>query len=439
MSFIEDHILAGVVTLLWLLYLWKLYLNLRQRALMQRLVDIPDIVNGFMSKDVYDKSRMYAIDRNSFSIAKDLCSMIFTMIFLLSYLYYYFWEWSIQLAVYFGLNRENEILISAICMFIINVVSDTLNLPLNIYYTFWVEEKHGFNKQKPLFFAKDQLLYFVVSQVIGLPVLCAVIWIIQNCGDYFFLYLWVFSVIITLFLMIIYPEVIAPLFDKYSPLPEGDLKEKIEALAASMKFPLYKIFIVEGSKRSSHSNAYFYGLWKYKRIVLFDTLVKEYYKPSDGDANKNHGCETDEVLAILAHELGHWKYNHLLKGSILAQVNFVMHFLLYAKLLYYKSMYVAFGFTNAQPTFIGLIIVTMFILIPLSTIMQYITVVIGRKYEFEADRFAKLTGRAEPLKRALIKLEEDNLTYPVYDKLYSSWYHNHPPVPERLEALDKED
>lgn len=120
-------------------------------------------------------------------------------------------------------------------------------------------------------------------------------------------------------MMVIYPEVIAPLFDKYTPLPEGDLKSKIEALAASINFPLYKLFLVEGSKRSSHSNAYLYGFYKYKRIVLFDTLVKEYYKPAEGDTEQK-GCETDEVLAVLAHELGHWKYGHTLKLYILAQV-----------------------------------------------------------------------------------------------------------------------
>ena len=121
--------------------------------------------------------------------------------------------------------------------------------------------------------------------------------------------------------MIIYPEFIAPLFDKYSPLPEGDLKDRIVALANSVKFPLYKLFIVEGSKRSSHSNAYLYGFFNNKRIVLYDTLVKEYYKPTDDSDKKDVGCETDEVVAILCHELGHWHYSHVLKGFALTQVN----------------------------------------------------------------------------------------------------------------------
>lgn len=159
-----------------------------------------------------------------------------------------------------------------------------------------------------------------MSQVIALPLLCGVIWVVKVGGDYFFWYLWILLVVVSLFMMIIYPEVIAPLFDKYSPLPEGELKQNIEELAASLKFPLYKLFVVESSKRSSHSNAYLYGFYKHKRIVLFDTLIKGYCKKDDSSDDKDCGCETDEILAVLAHELGHWKHNHTLKGFLFSQV-----------------------------------------------------------------------------------------------------------------------
>lgn len=435
---VEKNLLYEILALVWLLFLWKFYLSLRQRALMIRLVELPKSVEGLMTEDVYSKARSYDLDRLKFSNLKDIYSKLLTTGFLLVFCYRHFWQWSIDLAGYFGLNPKNEILLSGICMFIINVIYDTIDLPLKIYNTFVIEQKHGFNKETPLFFAKDQLLKFIVSQVIAIPLLCAVIWIVENGGDYFFLYLWIFSIMATLFMMILYPEVIAPLFDKYTPLPDGDLRRKIEALAASVKFPLYKLFIVEGSKRSSHSNAYLYGFHKHKRIVLFDTLVKEYYKPTEGET-EGKGCETDEVLAVLAHELGHWKHSHTLKGFMLAQVSFLANTLLYAKLLNYKPMYVAFGFLDSQPTFIGLIIVTMYILIPLNTLIQFVSVVLGRKYEFEADKFATTLGHGDALKRALIKLQKDNLGYPLYDKLYSSWHHSHPPLLERLEAIDKED
>lgn len=403
---------------------------------MQQLVDLPKSVEGLMTKDVYEKARAYALDRNSFGIVQDIYSKIFNTIILVAYGYYYSWQWSIKIAKYFGINEENDILLSAICMFIINVISHIINLPLVIYDTFILEEKHGFNKQTTAFFIKDEIKKFVVSQIIALPLLCGMIWIVKNGGDYFFWYLWILSVVVSLFMMILYPEVIAPLFDKYSPLPDGELKQKIEELAASLKFPLYKLFIVEGSKRSSHSNAYLYGFHKHKRIVLFDTLIKGYCK-KDNDADKDCGCETNEILAVLAHELGHWRHNHTLKGFLLSQIMFVANFVMFAKLLRYTPMYNAFGFVNSQPIFIGLIIVTMYILIPLNTIFNFVSVVIGRRFEFQADEFATRLGHGEALKAALLKLQKDNLGYPLFDKLYSSWHHSHPPIIERLEAIDK--
>ncbi|XP_031831556.1 CAAX prenyl protease 1 homolog [Nomia melanderi] len=438
LKFMGDYILYEILALIWLLYVWSFYLNLRQRALMMRLVELPTAVESFMTKDVYDKARVYLLDRLNFSNFKNTYSDIFTTGFLLTLGYRHFWKWSIEVEKYFGLNYENEILLSVTFMFILNVFYSIINLPLVVYKTFVIEQKHGFNRETPLFFIKDQILKFVVVQVLTIPLLSATIWIIQNGGDYFFLYLWIFSIIVMFLMMIIYPEFIAPLFDKYTPLPDGELKTKIEELAASVSFPLYKLFIVEGSKRSSHSNAYLYGFHKHKRIVLFDTLVKEYYKKAEGETEEK-GCETDEVLAVLAHELGHWKFNHTVKGIVLAQVTFLAKILVYAKLLDYEPMYIAFGFTDSQPTFIGLIIITVYILIPFTTLIQFVMGLIGRRFEFEADRFAKDLGHGDALKRSLIKLQKDNLGYPLFDPLYSCWTHSHPPLLERLEAIDKDD
>merc|ERR1712168_1385149 len=178
---------------------------------------------------------------------------------------------------------------------------------------------------------KDQIKKFIVSQAITFPLLAAVMKIVYWGGDYFFVYLWAFVVGFTLFMMIIYPEFIAPLFDKYTPLPEGELRTEIEALAASVEFPLYKLYVVEGSKRSSHSNAYFYGFYKFKRIVLFDTILElderrklkseneDDEKEEEDESSKKQGCSHPEILAVLGHELGHWKLNHVLKNIIIAQ------------------------------------------------------------------------------------------------------------------------
>ncbi|XP_033189155.1 CAAX prenyl protease 1 homolog [Bombus vancouverensis nearcticus] len=437
-KFIEENILYEILAVSWLLLLWRYYLNLRQRDLMMRLTDLPKSVEGLMTKDVYKKAHSYLLDRLKFNDFESIFSELCTAVYLLNLCYYRFWLWSIDIVKYCGFDDQNEILLSGVCMFIINVIYDIIILPFKIYSTFVVEQKHGFNKETPLFFVKDQLLRFVVCEILAVPFLCAVTWIIKNGGGYCFLYLWIFLIVAALFLMIIYPELIAPLFDKYTPLPNGDLKRKIEELAASINYPLYKIFIVENSKRSSHSNAYLYGFHKHKRIVLYDTLVKEYYKPAEGETNTK-GCTTDEVVAVLAHELGHWKYSHTLKGFILGQVQLLMNIYLYAKLLDYKPIFEAFGFMDSQPTFIGFIIITIYISNPLNILVQYITNILRRRFEFEADKFAKILGHGQTLKSSLIKLQEDNLGFPLYDKLYSSWHHSHPQVLERIEAIDKED
>lgn len=286
---------------------------------MKRLDKLPSSLEGIMTEDVYQKARLYALDKNLFGNINDSCSTIINTAFILCYSFHYCWVLSGDIVKLMGLN-SNEILESSICLFIMSTLSFFIDLPFKIYNTFVLEEKHGFNKQTGLFFIKDQILKFTVSQLIGPIFLSGFIWIVQNGGDYFFFYIWIFTVVLTLFMSIIYPEVIAPLFDKYSPLPEGELKTKIEELAASLKFPLYKLYIVEGSKRSSHSNAYMYGFHKHKRIVLFDTLVKEYCKANE-KSDREFGCEIDEVVAILAHELGHWQFNHTIKGLALAQVS----------------------------------------------------------------------------------------------------------------------
>ncbi|XP_077276239.1 CAAX prenyl protease 1 homolog [Temnothorax americanus] len=437
LNFWERHILETILCMIWLLSFWYYYLNFRQRTLLKRMVDVPKAVEGLMTKDIYDKARAYALHRNTFSTFQDVYSKIYSTLTLTTFAYHYFWQCSIQIAKYYGFNHESEILISAICMVFISVFSYIANLPIDIYDTFVLEEKHGFNKQTAMFFIKDEIKRFLVGQIISLPLLCGMIWIVQNGGDYFFWYLWLLSVVVSLFLMILYPEVIAPLFDKYSPLPDGELKRKIEELAASLKFPLYKLFVVEGSKRSSHSNAYLYGFYKYKRIVLFDTLIKEYCKKDSNETDKECGCETDEILAVLAHELGHWKHNHAVKGYLLCQIIIVANFVMFAKLLRYTPMYSAFGFVDTQPIMIGLYIVSAYILMPLNTVFNFVSVVISRRYEFQADRFATKLGHGEPLKAALVKLQKDNLSFPIYDKLYSCWNHSHPPMLERLEAIDK--
>jgi len=366
--------------------------------------------------------------------------------------YRYFWDLAGSTVTSLGYDvLDSEIIMSILFSFYMSIFSTITGLPFSIYSTFVVEERHGFNKQTPGFYAKDQVKKFVVGQVIQSPILAGIIKIVFWGGDYFFVYLWVFAVLMTLFLMTIYPDLIAPLFDKYTPMPEGDLRSQIEALAASVEFPLYKLYVVMGSKRSSHSNAYFYGFFKFKRIVLFDTLLeeaerlklktdedKEEEKEDEKDEPKKAtGCNNSEIVAVLGHELGHWKMNHVLKNIVIGQVQIFLMFALFAYLSKSKPLYLAFGFEDSQPVLIGLMIVLQYITAPYSAVIGFLMSVLSRHFEFQADEFAANMGKAKDLKTALVKLNNDNLGFPIYDWLYSAWNHSHPPLLERMDALKK--
>jgi STE24 endopeptidase len=339
-----------------------------------------------------------------------------------------------------------------------NIFNTVIGLPFSIYGTFVLEERHGFNQQTGRFYIVDQIKKFFIAQFITLPVVAVVIKIVHWGGPLFFIYLWSFVVGFTLFMMIIYPEFIAPLFDKYTPLPDGELRSEIEKLADSIGFPLYKLFVVEGSKRSSHSNAYFYGFLKFKRIVLFDTLLEESEREklkTDEDKAKEaaekeastvedekkkkvvKGCSTPEILAVLGHELGHWKLNHVMKNIVIAEVHIFAMFALFGYLYQHQLLYTAFGFDDGErPVLIGLMIILQFVTAPYNAVLDFAMTALSRRFEFQADEFAaNVLGKADKLSSALINLNNDNLGFPIYDWLYSNWHHSHPPLLERLAVL----
>lgn len=274
-----------------------------------------------------------------------------------------------------------------------------------------------------------------------MPIIAGIIYIVKWGGDYFFVYLWVFTLIVSMALITIYPILIAPLFDKYTPLEEGPLKSNIEKLAGSIEFPLTKLYVVEGSKRSAHSNAYFYGWWKSKRIVLFDTLLLNKGKKDLSeltDDEKGKGCDDNEILAVLGHELGHWKLGHMTKNIIISQINVFVMFAVFGYLFKSDPLYRAVGFhSGTQPVLIGLLIILQYLMAPVNALIGFGMTVLSRRFEYQADEFAVKLGYARDLGKALIKLHVDNLGFPVYDWMYSTWYHSHPTLLQRLGRLSK--
>ncbi|KAL2892127.1 CAAX prenyl protease 1-like protein [Bienertia sinuspersici] len=314
-----------------------------------------------------------------------------------------------------GLNAENEIVHTLAFLAGVMIWSQITDLPFSLYSTFVIEARHGFNKQTVWLFFKDMVKSIVLAVVIGPPIVSAIIFIVQKGGPYLAIYLWGFMFVLSIVMMTLYPVLIAPLFNKFTPLPDGELRSKIETLASSLKFPLKKLFVVDGSTRSSHSNAYMYGFFNNKRIVLYDTLIQQ--------------CKNDkEVVAVIAHELGHWKLNHTMYSFIAVQHTVIplQHLVNFALNLVSRS----FEFQ-----------VTLFRLRYVSGSPKRLLDHVSIKVFFveQADAFAKNLGYSEELKAGLVKLQEENLSAMNTDPWYSAYHYSHPPLVERLAALDEPD
>ncbi|KAJ8315597.1 hypothetical protein KUTeg_007747, partial [Tegillarca granosa] len=368
-----NSILQAVLVFMWVVYIWESYLASRQRYLAKT---VPDSLKDVLDQETFTKARLYQLDKSTFGFWSGLYSQVETTLILVLGGIPFLWGVAGTCRDKLGYGSDYEIIQSILFMLLAMVYSTITSFPWSVYSTFVLEEKHGFNKQTFGFFIKDTIK--------------------------------------KLLLITIYADYIAPLFDKFTPLPEGELRTKIEELAKSIDFPLTKLFVVEGSKRSSHSNAYFYGFFKNKRIVLFDTLLEDYTpinekkegevekKEGEGEkkeskegeeeniseksnendnketeedevkekkekvetkARKSQGCNNEEILAVLSHELGHWYLNHILKNLIISQVNTFLCFMVFAFLIKRSELFTAFGF-SVEPTLIGLLIIFQFIFSP---------------------------------------------------------------------------
>lgn len=395
---------------------------------------IPQELNAMLNEESFKKARLYGIDKSQFKMVKELFNISMMSLILYNRWIYVAWSLSVDFAATFNITADREIVISCFFMTFVTLFNFVVNMPFTIYATFVLEQTHGFNKQTLGFFVKDQFKSLVLSLVITLPIIAIAIYIIMLGGNMFVVYLWLFTTVATLILLTLYPTVIAPLFDKFVPLPEGNLRAGIQNLASRLNFSLSQIYIVEGSKRSAHSNAYFSGLFGAKRIVLFDTLIEKY----DEEKKNTTGCTDDEILGVLAHELGHWKCSHIYKSIALTEINLLLLFTAFGALVKYPMLYKALGFYNSQPIIIGLIVVLQMILAPYNSILSFFTTALSRKFEFEADNFAVSLNYPKELKSALIKLGKDNLDYPIYDRLYSAWYHSHPTLLHRIENIQSQ-
>ncbi|WVZ74209.1 hypothetical protein U9M48_022421 [Paspalum notatum var. saurae] len=415
--------LEAVLCFMILMYIFETYLDIRQhRAL--KLPTLPKPLLGVISNEKFERSRAYSIDKSHFHFVHEAVTILMDTTILYYRVLPWFWKKSGEMVTNVGLNAENETIHTLAFLAGAMVWSQITDLPFSLYSTFVIEARHGFNKQTIWLFIRDMVKGILLSMILGPPIVAAIIYIVQIGGPYLAIYLWGFMFVLALLMMTIYPIIIAPLFNTFTPLPEGVLREKIEKLAASLKFPLKKLFVVDGSTRSSHSNAYMYGFFKNKRIVLYDTLIQQ--------------CSNeDEIVSVIAHELGHWKLNHTVYSFVAVQLLMFLQFGGYTLVRNSKDLFESFGFED-QPIIIGLIIFQHTI-IPLQHLLSFCLNLVSRAFEFQADAFAKNLGYAPQLRAALVKLQEENLSAMNTDPWYSAYHYSHPPLVERLQALEDSD
>lgn len=302
---------------------------------------------------------------------------------------------------------------------ILGFAADLLSLPFSIYRVFVIEERFGFNKTTMRTFIFDKLKGWLLMVLIGGPIAALIIWIYLSIPDLFWLLAWITTAVIILLTTVLYTSILLPLFNKLSPIKEGSLSDRIAELCSKTRFPLSELFVMDGSKRSTKANAFFSGLGSKKTIVLYDTLVNEYSE--------------DEILAVLAHEIGHYKKKHTRTMIVFSMLQ--TGFMFWLMSLFLNSEAIAHALGASMVSFqIGL---TGFVILysPLSTVFSTLMNALSRKHEYEADAFARENFSAAPLVSALDKLHKDALSNPDPHPAYVFIHYSHPPLYLRTERL----
>ncbi|MBI4809314.1 MAG: M48 family metallopeptidase [Nitrosomonadales bacterium] len=326
----------------------------------------------------------------------------------------WFSDWSSQLSA-------NILLQGAAVIVLVLMLQSLLEIPFDLYRTFNLEARFGFNKMTLKLYLLDGLKGLLLGAAFGLPLLFGVLWLMEKMGDLWWLYVWAVWVTFNLLMLFIYPSFIAPLFNKFEPMQDEAQKTRIEALLAKCGFAASGLFVMDGSKRSTHGNAYFTGFGKTKRIVFFDTLLAR--------------LTQDEIDAVLAHELGHFKHRHVLKRIALTFAVSLGFLRLLAQLLHADWFYLGLGVTS-QTTALALLL--FFMALPVFTFLLHpLASAYSRKHEFEADAYAAQHTDANDLASALVKLYQDNAKTLTPDPVYATFYESHPPAPIRIAHLQK--
>lgn len=396
-------------------FIFFLALEKLNRRSVQIHQEVPEKFRETITQEEFIKSKSYTISKQNFVIASHTFDLALLFCFIFMNGFGYLENLS---ADAFSQNT----LRGAVFFFSIIIGKSIISIPVEWFKHFKLEKKYGFNKLTPALFFSDYLKSLILTLIFGMPLVIFLIWLIEIAGPLWWFYGGIGITLYQFFVILIYPTYIAPMFNKFTPLEEGTLRSAIMAIAKKVSFNISEIYMMDGSKRTNHSNAYFTGLGKSRRIVLFDTLAER--------------LNTDELVTVLAHEMGHNRLKHIKKGLLLSTIVTFFSFFIWSLLINSQLLYKAFGMTG-EHRFSALILLPL-VTGPVAFFMAPLFNWISRNHEFEADEFAaKATEKPDSLKNALLTLNKENLSNLTPHKLYSTFYYSHPTLDERLDALNK--
>ncbi|HPC97917.1 MAG TPA: M48 family metallopeptidase [Bacteroidales bacterium] len=384
------------------------YLNMKMWS-----PEVPEKLKGIIDNLKYRDSQLYHKDNDRLSLYSSTFNLALLIIMIVAG-GFAFIDNSLK-------NISNHpVVLSLIFFGIIGLASDILNIPFSWYDNFVIEKKYGFNRMTLRTFITDHIKSWMLAVLIGAPVLALITWFYYRTGRSFWLYAWGLITLFTVFINFFYSSLIVPLFNKQTPLEEGTLRKKIEDFAMKTGFRLKDIYVMDGSKRSTKANAYFSGFGSKKRIVLFDTLLKE--------------LDEDEIVAVLAHETGHYKKRHILQSMAASVI--ITGFMLFLFSLVVDNPHLSQALGAETPSFHMGLIVFGILYSPVSLVIGLLGNLISRRNEFSADRFAREHECGSHLASALKKLSVSNLSNLVPHPAYVYFHYSHPPLLERLKYLE---
>lgn len=374
---------------------------------------VPHEFEGYIDSTLLKKTSDYTIESSRFSFIESVFDNIILIIFLFGGLLDTYNSWIISL------NRG--FILSGLIFFFILIYAETIiSIPFSLYSTFKIENKYGFNTQTLRLWITDFLKSILISTILTGVMISIGLWLVNTSPAYWWLWVWGFFFILSLFIMYISPYVIEPLFNKFTPIDDKALEDKIRALAEKAGIKVSRIFKMDASKRSKHTNAYFTGIGKVKRIILYDTLLAK--------------MEPDEIIAVLAHEIGHWKKKHVLKLIVLSEV---MAFVgLYIAFQVLQHDFLSMVFSIETDSFFAKTVILGFLTSIINFIFTPLFNYLSRYHEQQADRFAyEITKDPAAMVKTLIKLSKDNLSNLHPHPLYAAFYYSHPPVVQRIKEI----